>query len=79
MVKEVELIKQITKMGSRYIINIPKEYVQNFRKEWYCLMMQLGSHSQRHNFVQKYTVILYITFCSKTRNDFSFFKKIEIC
>jgi len=32
MVKEVELIKQITKMGSRYIINIPKEYVQTLEK-----------------------------------------------
>ena len=32
MVKEVELYKQITKMGMRYIINIPNEYVQILEK-----------------------------------------------
>ena len=32
MVKEVELYKQITKMGSRFIINIPKEYYPILKK-----------------------------------------------
>ena len=32
MVKEIYFMKRITKMGDRYIVNIPMEYVQILKK-----------------------------------------------
>ena len=32
MVKEIYFMKRITKMGDRYIVNIPMEYVQIIKK-----------------------------------------------
>ena len=47
MVKEIYFMKRITKMGDRYIVNIPMEYVQILKKNG-----MLGDQAVKITFVR---------------------------